>query len=196
MKPKVFIFLGRSGAGKGTQAELLTNNLRENSGQTVIRVESGALLREYIKGETYTQKLIAEAVNNGVLVPEVSVVSAWTKYLADNFTGREIVIFDGCPRKIQEAYLLDSLLRFYKIEKPTVILIDVSDKWSTERLLERGRKDDSPEAIKKRLDWYNSEVKPSVDFFKNGSYYNFVEINGEQTIPEVHAEIVKKLGLE
>lgn len=196
MKPQVYIFLGRSGAGKGTQAELLTNYLKENSEQPVIRVESGALLREYIKGETYTQKMIAEAVNSGVLVPEVSVVSAWAKHLADNFTGKEIIIFDGCPRKIQEAYLLDSLLRFYKIEKPTVFLIDVRDKWSMQRLLDRGRKDDSAEAIKRRLDWYKSEVKPSVRFFKRNRYYNFVKINGEQPIPEVHAEIVKKLGLE
>jgi adenylate kinase family enzyme len=60
----------------------------------------------------------------------------------------------------------------------------------------RGRLDDSDEEIKKRLDWYKANVVPAIEYFKNDPDYKFVSINGEQTIEEVHREIMQKLELK
>src|SRR3989344_5331720 len=114
MSPKAFIFLGRSGCGKGTQADLLIKHLRQAKvGKKVLHVETGAFLREFIKGNSLTQKLTKKVVASGGLMPEAIAVGLWTGYLFKNFTGTEDIIFDGCPRKLHEALLLDSALQFY-----------------------------------------------------------------------------------
>ncbi len=195
--PKVFIFLGRSGCGKGTQADLLMSHLC-NTGDKLcktLHVESGAALREYVKGDSYTQKKTKFVMENGFLVPESVVVYLWMNYLASNFTGTENIVFDGCPRKLREAQLLNDALTFYEIKNPMVICINVSKDWSEKRLLGRARKDDSPESIKKRLEWFETEVMPTVNYYKGNPYYKFIDINGEQPIEEVQNEILAKLGL-
>jgi len=194
---KVFIFLGRSGCGKGTQADLLMSHLCGAGDKTCknLHIESGALLREFAKGEKYTQKKIKEVLAGGVLVPESMIVALWTDYLIANFSGTENMIFDGTPRKIREAQLLDDALHFYDIKNPVVIYVNVSREWSKKRLLGRARKDDTPDAIEKRLAWFETEVSKTLDFYRTNSYYNFIEINGEQPIEDVQNEILAKLGL-
>lgn len=194
---KVFIFLGRSGCGKGTQASLLIDYLRQTGDKNckTLHIESGALIREFSAGDSYTQKKTKFVMDNGLLVPESVIVSLWMNNLADNFTGSENIVFDGCPRKLREAQILNDTLRFFNIEKPAVICVNVSRDWSEKRLLGRARKDDNPESIKKRLEWYETEVVPSVNYFKNDPYYNFIEVNGEQPIADVQNEILAKLGL-
>ncbi|MDO8660180.1 MAG: hypothetical protein Q7K54_06340, partial [Candidatus Parcubacteria bacterium] len=83
---------------------------------------------------------------------------------------------------------------FYNIEKPNIILMNVSKDLSFARMMERKRADDTPEKIQNRLDWFEKDVAPAIDFFRDKDRYNFVEINGEQTIEEVHKEIMSKLG--
>jgi adenylate kinase len=195
--PKAFIFIGRSGCGKGTQADLIINHLCRVSGKScrTLHIESGALLRVFTKGDNYTQKRTKFVMDNGLLVPESVVVALWTDYLIANFTGIENLVFDGTPRKLHEAQLLDNALRFYGVEKPIVIYMNVSKEWSEKRLLGRARKDDTPEAVAKRLAWFDSEVIPTINYYKNDSFYNFVDINGEQPIDDVQNEILAKLGL-
>ncbi len=194
---KVFIFLGRSGCGKGTQADLMIAHLCKIGDKSckTLHVESGALLREFAKGDNYTQKKIKEVLAGGVLVPESVIVSLWTDYLIANFSGTENLVFDGTPRKLHEAQLLDNALQFYGVEKPTVIYVNVSREWSEKRLLGRARKDDTPDAIEKRLTWFETEVMKTIDFFKTNPYYNFIDVNGEQPIEDVQNEILAKLGL-
>jgi adenylate kinase len=196
-KSKVFIILGRSGCGKGTQADLLMTHLRTLEGRIskTLHIESGALLRGFAKGGNYTQLKIKASLNEGVLVPESVVVALWTDFLIANFNGTENMVFDGTPRKLHEAQLLDNALQFYGVEKPFVICINVSKEWSEKRLLGRARKDDTPEAVARRLAWFDSEVMPTINYYKNNSFYNFVEINGEQPINVVQNEILAKLGL-
>ncbi len=196
--PKAFIFIGRSGCGKGTQADLLMTHLCKIGDKSckTLHIESGALLREFMKEDGYTQKKISETVKSGILVPESMVVALWTRFLIDNFTGNENMVFDGCPRKLHEAQLLDSALQFYEIQKPAVICVNVSRDWSEKRLEARARgEDDKPESIKRRLDWFETEVSKSIDYYRNNPYYNFVDVNGEQPIEDVQNEILAKLGL-
>ncbi|OHA47405.1 MAG: hypothetical protein A2541_00840 [Candidatus Taylorbacteria bacterium RIFOXYD2_FULL_36_9] len=196
-KTKVFIFLGRSGCGKGTQADLLITHLCKMGDKKckTLHIESGSLLREFAKGDLYTEKKIKTTIDGGTLVPEAVIVSLWMGYLTDSFTGNENIVFDGTPRKLREAELLDDTLKFYNIEKPTVISVNVSRDWSEKRLLGRARKDDTPESVKRRLEWYETDVVPTLNYYKNNSYYNFVDINGEQPIEDVQNEILAKLGL-
>ena len=152
-------------------------------------------MREFLEGKTYTQRLSKKMIESGGLMPEAIVISRWTQYLVDYFTGQENIIFDGAPRKITEAVLLDGSLRFYDIKRYKAIYINVSNKWATERLLARKRNDDSAEGIAKRMDWFEKEVMQSVDFFRVNQHCEFIEINGEQTIEEVHKEIMNKVKI-
>ncbi|NQV87984.1 MAG: nucleoside monophosphate kinase [Parcubacteria group bacterium] len=196
MNPQTFIFIGRSGCGKGTQADLLTAHLCEHDNLCkTLHIETGSFLREFVKGDSYTQKLSKKILDEGALMPESVMVALWENYLFDNYTGKENLIFDGAPRKLHEAQLLDSALKFYSIKKPNIIYMNVSREWSEKRLLGRARKDDKPEVIERRLDWFDSEVMPTVNFYKNNSDYNFLDINGEQTIEEVNKEIIAKLKI-
>jgi len=195
--PKAFIFIGRSGCGKGTQADLIIKHLCGVSDKSckTLHVESGALLRFFSKGDNYTQKKTKFVMDNGMLVPESVVVALWTDFLIANFTGTENLVFDGTPRKLHEAQLLDNALQFYGVDKPFVVYINVSKEWSEKRLLGRARKDDTPEAVAKRLAWFDSEVMPTINYYKSNSFYDFKEINGEQPIDGVQNEILAKLGL-
>lgn len=197
-EPKAYIILGRSGSGKGTQADLLMTHLCQVADKQcrTLHIESGAFLRAFMKEDGYTQKKINDVVRSGILVPESIVVALWSNYLVNNFTGTENLVFDGTPRKLHEAQLLDNALRFYNIKKPTVIFLNVSRDWSEKRLLGRARgQDDKPESIKRRLDWFETEVVPTLNFYRADPYYNFVDINGEQPIEDVQNEILAKLGL-
>jgi len=197
MQKKTYIFLGRSGCGKGTQADLLLNHLCKMGDKAckTLHIESGALLREFVKGDNYTQLGIKSVLNDGALVPESIIVALWTDYLIANFTGIENMVFDGAPRKLHEAQLLDNALQFYGVEKPNVVYIKVSRDWSEKRLLGRARKDDTPDSIARRLSWFETEVMKTIDFYQTNSYYNFIEVDGEQPIEDVHNEVLAKLGL-
>jgi adenylate kinase family enzyme len=195
--PKAFIILGRSGCGKGTQADLLMSHLHNSLGEIskTLHIESGALLRNFAKGNNYTQKKIKDALGEGVLIPESIVVALWTDLIIANFNGTENMVFDGAPRKIHEAQLLDNALQFYGIEKPNVIYVNVSKEWAEQRLQGRARKDDTRDAITKRQAWFETEVMKTIEFYRNSPYYNFIDINGEQSVEQVQNEILAKLGL-
>jgi adenylate kinase family enzyme len=189
---KAYIFIGRSGCGKGTQAELLIRKIEE-SGAKTLHIETGAFFREFIKKSLYTEVLAKKIVESGGLMPEAIAINMWVSYLVENFTGKEDLIFDGAPRKLMEAELLDGVLKFYNIYNYKVIYINVSHDWSKAKLLARKRKDDSDEGIEKRLKWFDTDVVPSLEYFKKNENCEFIDINGEQTIQEVHDEVMKKV---
>ena len=195
-KLQSYIFIGRSGCGKGTQSELLTKVLREKDPSIqILHIESGNELRKFAKEPNYTAAITKKTLESGGLMPEFMPVYLWGKLFTERFTGKETLIFDGTPRKLMEAKILDSLFPFYDLDKPWIIYLDVDHEESTKRLKSRGRNDDSDEAIKKRLAWYESDVKPSVEFYRTNPGVQFLDIDGERTIEEVHQDIVKRVGL-
>ena len=103
------------------------------------------------------------------------------------------LMFDGTPRRILEAHLLDSAFKFFKREKPHLIFLNVSREWARERLLARKRMDDDKKDIEARLAWYDTDVVPAIEFYRNSHDYNFHDINGEQTIEKVYADIIESL---
>ena len=196
MTPQTFIFFGRSGCGKGTQATLLKQYMEKtDSARKVLYVETGAKFREFMAKSNYSSGLVKEVINSGRLLPAFLPVWLWTDFFINNLTGAEHMILDGLSRRVIEGPVLDSAMHFYDRKSPHVVVINVSEKWAKERLLSRARLDDSGPDINRRLAWYTSDVEPTLEFFKDDPYYKFIEVNGEQTIEKVNEELMSKLRL-
>ena len=95
-----------------------------------------------------------------------------------------------------EAKILESVFDFYNIKKVNIIYLNVSRDWATNRMKARGRADDLEDHdIKKRLDWFDNELIPVIDYYRSHKNHNFIEINGEQEIDKVHEDIISTLDL-
>ncbi|MBX4181356.1 nucleoside monophosphate kinase [Candidatus Parcubacteria bacterium] len=187
------IFIGRSGCGKGTQAALLKNLISrfDEEGRQILYIESGEHFRRFIRGENHSSLISKQIYAKDERQPDFLACWLWGSVLINELSDNMHLMFDGSPRSINEAKLMTSALNFYKREKPTVIHINVSRKWSETHLLARGRSDDVNLAkIDKRLDWFEQDVVPAIEYFKDNPYYRFFEVNGEQSIEAVHAEII------
>ena len=191
MDPSQFKFLsilGKPGSGKGTQADLLENKFPFE------HISTGALLRQRTKKHDFIAKRLHEIMETGGLVPTPSVFQLWMPRLErlrkqKKFQG---VVFDGSPRKLYEAQMLDELLSLYKWDKNfKVVYIVISDKEAFRRLLKRGRSDDDRKDVLYRLKVFNKEVVPVISYYKKKK--ELIEINGEQSREDVHREIMKKL---
>jgi len=192
-----YIFIGRSGCGKGTQVEKLADHLTEKEVITAehpwLRVETGARFRNVVETGGLTAKMLKEGMEQGERLPDNFAIWVWTSFLFDKYTGAEHLFCDGCPRSLMEAKALDLLLKFYKRSKPVVFYIDVSREETKKRLLARGRADDTDEEIDKRLDWFDADVLPAVDYYEKNSDYTFHRINGEQSVEDVSRELLDQL---
>ena len=196
MSPQSFIFIGRSGCGKGTQVELLMKVLKEKDpARDILYIQTGQALRLFIQGDSITANKTKEIYNVGGLMPEFLSVSTWTKLLIENYKGNEHIIFDGTPRKRHEAGVLDSVFAFYGFGKTWVINIEISPEEAVKRLLLRKRMDDLEDVIKKRLAWYETDVVPTIGYYRDNSSYNFIEIDGQRSVEEIHEDIIGKIGL-
>jgi len=196
MNLQTFIFIGRSGCGKGTQAKLLSEYIKKNDpkNRSIFYMESGEKFREFISSSGYTAKLAKKIAEQGGLQPAFLAVHLWSHLMIEQMDQDKHVIIDGTPRKLEEAKILGEGLAFYG-RKPVVIFMNVSRAWAEDKLTKRGRTDDkTKKEIKKRLDWFESDVAPTVEYLKKSPLYKFIEINGEPRIEEVHAQILAKLG--
>jgi adenylate kinase family enzyme len=197
MKPITCVFFGRSGSGKGTQAELLIKKLKEiDSSTKTVYVETGDRFRKFVNDSgTYTAARVKEVMGAGGLMPAFVPIWTWTSLLIDELTGGEHLVFDGVSRRPDEAPILDSALQFYAREKPVILFLDVPVPEVTERLMKRGRHDDKEEKIAERLRWFETDVMKAVHYFETNPYYKFVNIDGDQAIEDVHKDILKALGI-
>lgn len=182
--------MGMSGCGKGTQGELIKKYLKSET----LYVQTGAEIREFIKGDTYTQRQAAIAYDTGSLMPEFITISMWANLFARAYKGHEHIIIDGTPRKIHEAGTLHSAVEFYKLPKPYVIHFKMSKEEALKRLLLRKRLDDNEDDIKIRLDWYETHVLPTVEFYRHNPHYTFIEIDAVQPVDKVFADILANIN--
>lgn len=187
------IFIGRSGCGKGTQADLFKNRLHrlDEGKHHILYVESGQHFRQFIRGKSFTSHLSKRTYEQDERQPDFLASWMWSNILLEELEENMHIIFDGAPRSRPEAEIVTNALHFYSRRRPTVIHLDVSREWSEERLLKRGRSDDLTLAkIDKRLDWFDRDVAPALEYFKNNPYYRFLKIDGEQSIEKVHSDII------
>jgi adenylate kinase family enzyme len=186
-----FLFFGRSGCGKGTQAKLIREKLI-SQGRDVLYIETGAELRDLAEEKNPTAEMVSDVLDHGDFLPPFIPIWVWTNAFIRKFDSPvQDLILDGLARRIQEAPILDSALRFYGRTHIHVIHINVSRDWSRERMTERGRADDNPDEIERRLSAFDHNVVPVLEYFKNQKGYDFYEVDGMHDIEDVHRDIVR-----
>lgn len=191
-KKQAIIFVGSSGCGKGTQADLV-EEMFKNKKEKVTHIELGSEFRDFLSMTTSTANRAQSISKKGGLQPEFLAIHLWAKILNLYYKEDKHLILDGTPRTLREALILDGALKFYQIKKPIIIYINISDKSAKKRMLFRKRKDDTDEKIKNRIKWFNTDVKKAIEFFKQEKYYDFFEVDGEKTIEDIQKDISKKL---
>ncbi len=196
MNPQTFILIGSSGCGKGTQAGFLEDYIKkeDKNNRSFFYLATGDRFREFIKEDNLTSKLSAEIYSRRERQPDFLAVWLMADMMVRQFSGQEHMVVDGIPRTVVQAETLNSALTLYN-RKANVIYLKVSKDWSRKHLLSRSRADDSPEGIETRLKWFETDVMPAIEYYRNNPNYNFIEINGEQGKEDVHQEIVSKLIL-
>ena len=182
------VLVGPPGAGKGTQAQILKDKL----GLTYIA--TGDLFRHHIKNQTELGKKAQSYIDNGDLVPDEITIGMIKEIISDP-TARGF-IFDGFPRTVKQAEVLDQLMNDKDLIIDALLFINVPEERLIKRLLERGktsgRSDDNEQTIKHRLQQYYTKTEPVKDFYKaQGKFY---EIDGVGSIEEVNQRLLDVIG--
>lgn len=194
MKPQTFIFFGRSGCGKGTQLNLLKDYFnKEDPSRKHFSFSTGDGFREFFGRNTYASNLSKVITEQGKLQPLFLTVSLWGSAMLNNLEEANHMFIDGYPRRQEEAEILDGALKFFNREN--IILLDfiVSRETSKKRMLGRGRYDDTEENTEIRLDWYDKDVTPAINYIKNQPGYIYIPIDGEGSVEKIQEEIINKI---
>ena len=193
-EPLVFLLMGRSGCGKGTHAKLLIKHLRDNNLGETLYVYTGEKLRNFAeKEETLAARMSKIKMKAGDLLPSFLAVWLWSGALIEGVKENNNVIMDGSPRTLLEALMTDDAMEFYGRSNVVPIFLETSEEWSTQRLLGRGRSDDSLKSIKERQAYFEKDVAPVIDYYDGRSKHKLARINGEQRVEDVHQEILEKV---
>jgi adenylate kinase len=179
------IFLGPPGAGKGTQAARLAEELGFK------KLSTGDILRDHVARGTPLGLQVKPIMERGDLVPDDLILALIREELADR------VIFDGFPRTIPQAEALDRLLEETGTRLLGVVLVEVSEEELVRRMLKRaeleGRSDDNEETIRRRLQVYREKTEPLIQYYeKTGALRR---VDGLGTPDEVYARIRAALGI-
>lgn len=192
----LYIFIGRSGAGKGTQVALLEKKITTlDPLSPTFLVETGKKFRELIQTNSHTGRLVKEIAQKGKLPPPFIGVHMWAHSLIEGYTGQGSVFLDGTPRISSEVPLLLSAIEFYNL-KAHVINLSVSDEWAHEHIKQRGRTDDTvDEEVWERIQWFHESVAPAIELLRQNPLITMHDIQGEQSIEAVHKSICEAIQL-
>lgn len=211
------ILLGAPGAGKGTQAEMLTKLY------DIPCISTGNIFRENISKNTELGQKAKAYMDEGKLVPD-SLVIELVKSRITQDDCKNGMIFDGFPRTIPQAEALDVMLKELNIPINFVINVDVADELIIDRMAGRTvcpscgasyhkvnkpskvagkcdlcsadliqREDDKAETVKKRLDVYHEQTEPLISYYREQG--KIVDIDGVGTVEEVRDRVKKALGV-
>ncbi len=210
------VFLGAPGAGKGTQAATVAEELN------LAHIATGDMFREAQKQETELAKQARFYMEKGELVPdEVTIQMVLERISAPDCENG--VIFDGFPRTLKQAEALDEALGKQGRMIDSVVYIKVSESELMERLSGRWicrqcqapyhmvnspprvpgkcdrcggelyqRPDDTPETVKERLRVYFAETAPLIDYYSRAG--KLLEVGGEGSVEDVRERILKSLN--
>ena len=187
-RPYVLIFLGPPGAGKGTQAARVAERLG------LKKISTGDILRAHVREGTELGKKVAPIMERGDLVPDELILAIIKEELKKLDVPR--VIFDGFPRTRAQAEALDRLLEELGLKVDAAVLLEVPTEELVKRLLKRaqeeGRADDNEETIRRRLEVYQKETEPLIDYYaRRGVLFT---LQGTGPVDEITECILKVLG--
>jgi adenylate kinase len=185
----LLILIGPPGSGKGTQGKLLAPILGYNY------LSLGAKLRDYTKEKTPEAKEIKKLINKGHIIPDER-IRKFLHAAIRSMPKAKGLILDGFPRDIDQVNILDEMVVKNGVSKIKAFFIDVPKIKVLSRLQKRkgkeARGDDTPEVIETRFQEYDEKTHPLLDYFHK--QHRLVHINGDQSIENVHAEILRKLN--
>lgn len=178
------LLFGMQGSGKGTQAALLAQRyglkIFEMGGELRAMVQSGSELGNRIK----------DTIEAGNLVADPTIMEIVEAFLS-GLPADQPVLFDGIPRtRTQADQLLDLLKRHGR--EVTALYLEVPKEEVVKRMLLRARQDDDPAIMEKRLGLFLEQTVPVIERFREQG--QLIEIDGEQPVEAVTAEIVEKMN--
>ena len=184
------VLFGPPGAGKGTQAEFLIEKFGLN------HLSTGDLLRSEIAAGTKLGLEAKSYMDKGELVPD-AVVIGMIKSKIENGTNAKGFIFDGFPRTVEQAKVLDNLLNENKTPISGMLNLEVEKQELINRLLSRGktsgRADDQDQSIiENRINVYNEKTLPLIQYYKQQNKH--FGINGMGTIAEITERLKEVVG--
>jgi adenylate kinase len=196
MKPYTFLFFGIAGSGKGTQIELLEKYIKSKDDKAEFTlVYPGSEFRKLVDSGSYTGQLVKTTLEQGWLQPNFLTISLFTNILVSSLAPDTHLAVDGFPRTVTQSEVFEAAMDFYKRENIKVIYIKVEKDEAIRRMKLRARSDDTDEGIVKRFDEYVNNVVPAMMYFKDKGNYTIYTINGEQSIEDVHKELIMALGI-
>lgn len=178
------IFLGPPGAGKGTQAQILAELLQ------LPHISTGEIIREAIALGTPLGQKTQAYVEKGELVPDALLLDLVRDRLAQP-DAQKGWILDGFPRTVNQASFLDNILKELN-QTCECINLEVPDEVVVARMMGRGRKDDTPETIRTRLEIYRNETAPLIGYYRERSALS--SINGDRSLEEVTESLKKAVN--
>lgn len=165
------VFIGPPGSGKGTQSALLTELL------DIPHLSTGEMLREAVEMGTTVGRLAAEYMNSGRLVPDPFVVQIVGERLQQPDCERGC-LFDGFPRTLGQARSLDEYLAAAGTPLDVVLELRVGEDQLVNRLLGRGRADDSIDTIRQRFRDYTNMTAPLIDYYSSTGLLRTIDGTG------------------
>ena len=172
------VLIGPPGSGKGTQAELLGREL----GIPVLNIGDLLFFRSQ-EGDKIGSK-IKQVQDTGGIVDDETTIRVVEEHLGSH-SYRKGFILDGFPRRLTQAKALEVRLDY-------VVYLRVGNQVNMKRLLKRGRKDDKPEIIKKRLKLYHQETEPLLDYYRKKGILE--EVDGDRPIEIIFEDILGRLA--
>lgn len=174
-----FVLIGIQGAGKSTQGNLLSAELK------IPYLSSGHIFREMSKEKTALGRQLKETLNAGILVPDKLTLDIITEYLSKP-EYKNGYILDGFPRTVPQAEAFNS-----QVEK--VIFIRVSDREALWRISGRvsDREDETLPAIRKRIELFHEHTEPVIDFYRERGM--LIEVDGERSVEEIFQDILERI---
>ncbi len=195
-KPLNFAFLGIAGSGKGTQVDLLIKYLKDNNiSDDIIHAYLGQEFRNIAKSDTATSHIIANLIDEGKMVPNFFTDAVFLNLLISRLKEDTFVITDGYPRSVEQSLTFERTMHFYGRDIIHVVYIKVSKEEAIKRMKLRNRKDDTDEGIEQRVEFFLANIDPAIVYYNNKPNYVVHIINGEQSIEDVHSDIIKSLGI-
>lgn len=177
------VLLGPPGAGKGTQAQKLSEKLG------IPQISTGELFRSNIENGTKLGLEAKRYLDAGDLVPSELTNQLVDDRLSDPDAANGFIL-DGFPRSLQQAKALHEMLERRGTDIDAVLEFRVSEDELLQRLKSRGRADDTDEVILNRMKVYRDETAPLLDYYRD----QLKTVDAIGTMDEVFARALKALG--